>query len=147
MPLNARKNESRIFYRGERKNAVNGLKMPLNRKPRIKPRKPNAKKGRKRAESVPKTDETEQRHGKTAGNTAKPSSKPHERRNDGAGETLKLFVKYLFPEKLQRGRKMQLYANIINYTPIKRIQDTIILYTGQQYYIYTMRKAFYTLQG
>jgi hypothetical protein len=66
MPLNARKNQSRIFYRGERKNAVNGFKMPLKRKPRYKPRKPNAKTPPERAQGVPKTDETEQRNGQTA---------------------------------------------------------------------------------
>lgn len=62
---------------------------------------------RKRARSVPKTDETVQRHG----NRGKPSDNHHERRNDGAGCQALLLDRGVKQFYLT-GAKMQLYTHL-----------------------------------
>lgn len=146
MPLNARKNESRIFYQGKRKNAANGLKMPLKRKPRYKPRKPNAKKDGKRAQSVPKTDETEQRNGKTNGNTAQPSNNPPRTAQRWRRVSSSTTWQGCQAILLDRGKNavirfyylyIKLYTkkrNIIYYAELFIHFATVILYTGRKHF-------------
>ena len=88
-PVNARKNQSRVFIQDKRKRPKKRRLRALKRKPRTKARKQNAKTPPKRAQGVPKTDETAQ----TRQNGRNREQIHHERRNGAGAGNPQLFVK------------------------------------------------------